>query len=74
MAKTPPLQRAIEIAGSQSALSRLTGISQSNYSRWLRLYGGRVSAEAAIAIEGAVGIPRHELRPDLWPRSDSRAA
>lgn len=26
-----------------------------------------LSADAAIAYEELLGIPRHELRPDLWP-------
>lgn len=66
MPKPLPLARAIEIAGSQSALARLTGHSQPNISRWLRLHGGRVPAEAAVAIEKATGVSRRELRPDLW--------
>jgi DNA-binding transcriptional regulator YdaS (Cro superfamily) len=28
----------------------------------------RVPAELVPKIEQATGIPRHELRPDLWPR------
>jgi transcriptional regulator with XRE-family HTH domain len=27
----------------------------------------RLSPEKAMQIEAATGIPRHELRPDLWP-------
>ncbi len=66
MTKLNPLQTAIDIAGSQSALSRLTGVPQPTLSRWLHRYGGRVSAEAAVAIERATGVSRQELRPDLW--------
>lgn len=28
----------------------------------------RVPAELVPKIEEATGIPRHQLRPDLWPR------
>lgn len=66
MSKALPLETAINIAGSQSALSRLTGVPQPTLSRWLHRYGGRVSAEAAVAIEKATGVSRRELRPDLW--------
>lgn len=72
MVKKTPLQRAIAKAGSQAALARLTGISQPNFSRWLKA-GRPVPAEAAIAIEKAVGVSRTELRPDLWPAEDAAA-
>jgi DNA-binding transcriptional regulator YdaS (Cro superfamily) len=28
---------------------------------------GRVPAERVLSIEAATGVPRHELRPDLYP-------
>lgn len=34
----------------------------------------KVTAEMAIAIESATAIPRHELRPDLWPPANAEAA
>lgn len=37
---------------------------------WKHKRGKRgVSPEMAILYEKKLGIPRYELRPDLWPRS-----
>jgi DNA-binding transcriptional regulator YdaS (Cro superfamily) len=33
--------------------------------------GRKVSINSAIAIEEKLGIPRHELRPDIWPPPQS---
>jgi DNA-binding transcriptional regulator YdaS (Cro superfamily) len=60
------LHRAILQAGSQRALGKAIGRSQQQVSNWAR--GRPVSAENAIRIEKALGIPRHEIRPDLWER------
>ncbi|HJQ55971.1 MAG TPA: YdaS family helix-turn-helix protein [Vineibacter sp.] len=61
-----PLQKAIELAGGQSALARLVGKRQSNVWRWLK--AGRVPAEFASLIEAKLDgrISRHELRPDIY--------
>lgn len=70
------LTRAIEIAGSQSALARSIGKTQQLVS--LLLKGAKISAEVAVAIEGATEgkVHRHELRPDLFeaPKRKGRAA
>ncbi len=55
------LDRAIDAAGSVRALARALGISQPAISSWKR-----VPADRVIAIELATGIPRAELRPDLF--------
>jgi DNA-binding transcriptional regulator YdaS (Cro superfamily) len=34
----------------------------------------RVPAERVLAIEAATGVPRHELRPDIYPPDEYRAA
>ena len=41
------------------------GVHKSSVTRWGHK---RLSAERAIEIEQATGIPRFELRPDLWPQ------
>lgn len=33
-----------------------------------------ITAERAVAIENVIGIPRHALRPDLYPVSQEAAA
>jgi DNA-binding transcriptional regulator YdaS (Cro superfamily) len=61
------LDRAIEVAGSQSALARVLGVSQNAVSRWAR----RLTAlppEHVLAVEAATGVSKHELRPDIYPR------
>lgn len=58
-------ERAAKAAGSQSALARVLGCTPQNVQRWCA--SGRVPAERVISVERATGIPRHELRPDLYP-------
>lgn len=58
------LRRAVDLKGSQSALARDIGFTQGSVWRWLN--GTQVPAEAAIAIEKATGIPKSEIRPDLF--------
>lgn len=60
------------MAGGQSALARLIGKSQGHVWHWLKV-GKRVPAEAVLAIEGATGVPRHELRPDVYPAAGGTA-
>lgn len=59
--------RAIAIAGSEAKLAERVGCSQVAINKAKRV--GRVSAEMAVKIEAAVGIPRQQLRPDLWPEA-----
>ena len=63
------LEKAISEAGGQVALASLLGIRQSHISNW-KNRGKRVPAEWVIKIEKATGVPRHELRPDLYPTED----
>ncbi len=55
------LEKAIEAAGGVRALARALGISQPAISVWKRVPSDRV-----IAVEAATGVPRRELRPDLY--------
>lgn len=63
------LQRAIDIAGGQSALARLLGKKQGHVWHWLHQVQ-RLSPEIAIAIERATEgkVSRGELRPDIFGR------
>lgn len=60
------LDRAIKAAGSATRLAELVGVHKSTVSDWR---ASRVPAERAIAIEAATGIPRADLRPDLFAAS-----
>ena len=61
------LQRAVRVAGSQSALARAIGTTQATVWKWLNK-GLPITPKLVLAIEVATGISRHDLRPDLYPR------
>jgi DNA-binding transcriptional regulator YdaS (Cro superfamily) len=58
------LSRAIAAAGSQQTLARALGITQQALSQWKQR---RVPAERVLDIERITGVPRHDLRPDIYP-------
>lgn len=60
--RTDALERAIKSAGGLSALASGLGISMQAVSQWDEVPPLRV-----IAVEQLSGVPRHELRPDLYP-------
>ena len=70
---THGLEVAIEKAGGQTALAGLLGVRQSHVWNWLNR-DKRVPVDRVLAIEAAVGVPRHELRPDIYPPSEYQAA
>jgi len=55
------LERAINRAGGVRALARLLGINASAVSRWTQ-----VPPRQILSIERLTGVPREELRPDLY--------
>ena len=65
-----PITHAMQVAGSGPKLAGLLGISARAVYKWeARWNSGRVDAVPpgrAIEIEGLIGVPRAELRPDLW--------
>lgn len=68
------LQKAIEAAGGQEILAKHLGVPQSLISYWLNKAKRGVPAERVPAIEDITGIPRHELRPDIYPAPTVEAA
>jgi DNA-binding transcriptional regulator YdaS (Cro superfamily) len=66
------LEQAIEIVGGQTALGRVCGKKQGTVWYWLHRCDGRVPAETVLVIEQATGgvVPRHALRPDIYPPLD----
>lgn len=68
------IEQAVRLAGGQTALAKaLKGkhpnVKQQNVWKWLR--AKRVSAEFVLAIEAATGVSRHDLRPDIYPTTDT---
>jgi len=57
------VSRAIEAAGGAAKLARELGITTQAISQWRRVPVDRVSE-----VERVTGIPREELRPDVFGR------
>lgn len=73
-----PIERAIELAGGQSALAEKLNYTALGKARdkkyrqghvWKWLQSGEIPAEHCPVIEQAIGIPRHELRPDVYEKA-----
>jgi len=60
--RDPALERAIGVAGGVRALARSLGVSQPAISSWKR-----VPADRVLSVEANTGVPRSDLRPDLYP-------
>ena len=57
-----PLGRAIRAAGNAGNLARQLGINPQAISQWDKVPPLRV-----LEVERWTGVPRHELRPDIYP-------
>ena len=64
------LAKAVRIAGSQSAFGRLVGRPQSTVREWLKR---ELPAEFCRSVEAATGVPKEELRPDIFPPEEGEA-
>lgn len=62
------LEKAVRLAGGQSALARLIGKKQSHVWTWINR-GCRAPADQVIPISRAVdlAVTPYELRPDIYP-------
>lgn len=60
------LERAVDLAGSQSKFAAAIGTSQQLVSYWLA-NSKPLPAEFVLATEAALGVSRHDLRPDIYP-------
>jgi len=47
-------------------LARAIGVDKATVTRWGQK---RIPAERIVEVESITGIPRHKLRPDLYPES-----
>jgi DNA-binding XRE family transcriptional regulator len=64
--KNPITQYRAENSLTLEALGERLGVNKTTVMRWEE---GRISAERAIEIESATGIPKSKLRPDLFGRT-----
>lgn len=62
-----PIDKAVSILGSQTAIARLFGIKPQAVQLWCS--SGKVPAERVLDIEKATQgqVTRHDLRPDIYP-------
>jgi DNA-binding transcriptional regulator YdaS (Cro superfamily) len=60
------LLAAVDRAGSQSALARIVGCSNTSVWKWVQS-SKRMPAEFVLKAEAATGVSRHFLRPDIYP-------
>lgn len=71
-AKPNPVDLAIAAAGGMRALARTLGVSAPSVFEWRKRKS--IPAKRVLQIEAKTGIPRHELRPDIYPADEYRAA
>lgn len=62
------LQKAVKIAGSQSAFARICGVRQPAVWKWLNV-GKPLPPHHALVVEAKTGVSRHLLCPDIYPIS-----
>jgi DNA-binding transcriptional regulator YdaS (Cro superfamily) len=62
---TQLIKSAVLIAGSQTKLAEVIGVSQPAVHKWV-IGKTRPDARAAIVLENKFGVCRHKLRPDIF--------
>jgi DNA-binding transcriptional regulator YdaS (Cro superfamily) len=60
--RDPALERAIKAAGTSASLARHLAVTPQALSQWEKVPPLRV-----LDVERLTNIPRHELRPDIYP-------
>lgn len=71
MSDAAPIERAIEIAGSEAKLGAMTGYSQVAINK--AKHRGKPTADMAVAIERALNgqVTRQQMRPDLFEPAEA---
>lgn len=57
------IQTAIEKAGGGAAVGRALGLTRQAIYQWTE-----IPPQHVLKLEEISGVPRHELRPDLYPK------
>jgi DNA-binding transcriptional regulator YdaS (Cro superfamily) len=70
MTAMPDIEALIERAGGPAALAEAAGVTRTTVYSWRKR--GRVPAKRAADISDVLAIPRHAIRPDLWPPPEER--
>lgn len=71
--KAPSVSDIIKKLGGATKAAEVLGVSgPSVVLNWRKR--NSIPADKVIAVEGATGISRHELRPDVFGPSEGRAA
>ncbi len=65
------IERAIEASGGAAKLAAKLQLGRTAVVMWKA--NGRIPAEHVISVERESGIPRHELRPDIYPKEPAAA-
>lgn len=71
--KKQALKKAIKTIGSQTALAKALNVTQAHVWNWLNR-DTQVTAEYVLNIEKLTGVPRYELRPDIYPPEEYKKA
>lgn len=58
---------------NQSELARICGCTQGAIWQMLNKPEPRLSVPYVLKVEAALGIPRHRLRPDIYPEPQASA-
>lgn len=59
------IEKLIKHFGTQAKAAKGLGVTRQTVNSW-KMGRIRIPAEKVIEIEKTTGIPRNELRPDLW--------
>lgn len=62
----------IKKIGTQKALAEALGVSTMSVSKWVST--GRIPVDRVLTIEKLTGVPRYELRPDIYPPEEYKQA
>ena len=67
------LQQAFQVRGLSCREAAQAGLRYQTV--WLHVHGLRnIGVKSALRYEAVLGIPRSELRPDLWPPVETIAS